>query len=149
MAGGRPLSRTTLPKAVRANTEADVQQRRNHEFPGLWVYVGDPLGIGLTTIPDWQNNFFYVGTNYVGFRHGLDGQLDMVGMYDLTLGAVSGDVAFTLPVQYVIEAPPVAHFPIELAPGVWSMAVQTVDSTPGPTYGDVQIFWPIVADPVP
>lgn len=149
MAGGRPLKRTTLSGVVRENSRASGAELRNPVFAGKWVFVGDPLGTGLTTTPDWQNNFFYVGTNYVGFRHGLDGQLDMIGQYDLTLGAVSGDVAFTLPAQYVIEAPPVSMFPVELDTDVWTIAIQTVSQTPGPTYGDVRIFWPIVADPVP
>lgn len=145
MAGGRPLTRTTLPGAVRENMRSAGAEMRNPVFAGKWIFVGDPLGTGLTTTPDWQNNFFYSGTNYVGFRHGLDGQLDMIGMYDLTLGAVSGDVAFTLPVQYRMEAPAVAMFPVELDTDVWSVAVQTIDTTTG----EVRIFWPIVADPVP
>ena len=145
MPGGRPLSATTVAKQVRSNTRAVKAEQRNPVFPGKWIYVGDPLNTGFTTTPDWQNDFFYVDPYYIGFRHGLDGQLDMIGMYDLTLGAVSGDVAFTLPAQYRQEAPPVSMFPIELAVGVWSIAIQAIDNSSG----DVTIYWPIVADPVP
>ena len=39
-------------------------------------------------------------TAYVGFRHGLDGWTEFIGKLDLTLGAVTGTAAFTLPVPW-------------------------------------------------
>lgn len=138
MAGGRPLSHTTVPKAVRANTQASRAELRNPIYPGDWVFVGDPLGTGNPNTPVWQNSFTWVDPDYVGFRHGLDGQLDMIGVYDFTAGAVSGTVAFTLPPQYLAEAPLHTVFPMDTGSGTWSRAVQVCDQTTG----DVTLYWP-------
>ena len=74
---------------------------------GVWVYVGTFVSTGralLTTLlsasyhsPGWENDFLYVDGAPVGFRHGVDGGLEFTGRLDLTLGAVTGTVAFTLP----------------------------------------------------
>ena len=96
---GTPLSRTTVPKAVRENTANKTRQRRERQFPGIWVYVGDPLATGMTTTPDFLNGWTYLGTSYVGFRHGMDGETEYVGTLDAS-GASSGTVAFILPPPY-------------------------------------------------
>lgn len=96
---GTPLSRTTLPKAVRANTAANERDVRNNEFPSKWIYVDDPLGTGLAISPPFQNGWTYLGTAYVAFRHGLDGETEYKGTLDAS-GATSGTVAFTLPPGY-------------------------------------------------
>ena len=154
----QPLRPKTLPLRVKANTRGVADERRKPNMPGPFIYVGtfvaeddpgnDPPYTSWQS-PPWQNSFFYSGTAYVAFRHGLDGQTDMIGAYDLTLGAVSGDVAFNMPTPFVAGMPPAASFPVELAPDVWSIAVQTCDFTPGVAYGDIRIFWPIVAQPIP
>ena len=143
MPGGRPLSHTTVPKAVRANTQASRAELRNPIFPGLYVYVGDPYATGNPNNPVWQNSFFYSGTSYVGFRHGIDGDLEFIGVYDLTLGAVTGTVAFTLPVPYRGQTFDLT-FPIYNGGTDWMMGVNSVDGTTG----DVTVYWPVLADPL-
>lgn len=152
-----PIQKTSLPRNVRRNTRSVTGEKRKPNIPGRWIYVGDFVGPddpgndppGATyNSPSWMNDFYY--TSPVAFRHGLDGQTDMIGQYDLTLGAVSGTTAFLMPLQWALNAPPAAHFPVELEPDVWTIAVQTIDvvnlvSGKAP----VKIFWPIVADPVP
>ncbi len=137
MPGGRPLTKTTLPTAVRANTRASSAELRNPVFPGLWVFVGDPLGTGFTTIPDFQNGWASLGTSYVGFRHGLDGETEFTGTLDTT-GATTGTVAFTLPVPYR----PLQDFSfltdLDLGSGSFSAARVLVESS-----GDVTVYFPL------
>lgn len=120
---------------------------RDHQanVPGPWIYVetGD-VDLDTDISPEWLNGFGY--TSPVAFRHGLDGQTDMIGNYDLVTGSpVSGDVAFVMPLRWAQNAPEAADFPVELDTDVWTIAVQTVNRL----NGNVRIFWPIVANPVP
>lgn len=137
---GRPLTRTTLPSAVRDNTRASGAELRNPVFPGKYTYVGDPLGTGFTGTPDWQNSFMYFGTDYVGFRHGMDGYTEFIGRLDLTQGAVTGTVAFTLPAPYRLLTFDFT-FPIFVEVTTWQAGVLSVDKTTG----DVTVYWPIEA----
>lgn len=142
----RPLRRRTIPSRVKENAAGVYQERRKPNIPGRWVYVetGDP-DFDTVDSPVWLNSFTFVVGFPIAFRHGLDGQTDMIGMYDLTAGAVSGDVAFVMPFRWRQNVPVASLFPIELATDVWSVAVQTVNHT----NGNVKVFWPIVADPAP
>lgn len=139
MPGGRPLKKTTVPSAVRENTRASSAELRNPIFPGLWTYVGDPLGIGLTTIPDFENGWTYLGTSYVGFRHGIDGETEFVGTLD-TSNAASGTVAFTLPGPYR----PLKEFSfitdLDLGGGDFDGARVVVA-----TNGEVTVYFPLTA----
>lgn len=152
-----PLVRGNMAGRIKTNRTRVRGEERKPNLAGNWVYVGtyvgrddpgnDPPGTTLES-PEFLNNFYYISP--IAYRHGLDGQTDMIGEYDLTLGAVSGDTAFLMPLRYAMEMPPAHMFPIELDTDVWSVAVQTVDvinlvSGKAP----VKIFWPIVADPVP
>lgn len=149
---GRPLIRHTIPTRVRENKKGIRAEQRKPNLAGDWVYIGtyvgrdnpgnDPAGATLES-PPWLNDFYYLSP--VAFRHGLDGQTDMIGVYDLTLGAVSGDIAFEMPLRWAVELPVAVHFPVELTTNVWTIAVQTCTITP--TTGEIRIFWPIVADP--
>jgi hypothetical protein len=153
----QPLRPKSVASRVKKNTRAVHNEERKPIIPGPWVYVGDfvapddpgndPPGTWFNS-PPFLNDFYYVSP--IAFRHGVDGQTDMIGSYDLTQGAVSGDTAFLMPLQWAMEMPPAHMFPVELDTDVWSIAVQTVDvvnlvSGKAP----VKIFWPIVADPVP
>jgi len=149
----RPLNRRTVPRQVRDNRGGVKSEKRKPNVPGRWIYVGDFVGPddpandpedATYNSPPWLNDFYYVDGAPVGFRHGLDGQTDMTGVYDLTLGAVSGTVAFVMPLQWAMNLPLAAMMPIELQDDVWSIAIQTVDFTTG----NIRIFWPIVADPI-
>lgn len=155
----RPLNRRTVPRQVRDNRVGVKTEKRKPNVPGRWIYVGDFVGPddpandpaeASYNSPPWLNSFYYVDGSPVGFRHGLDGQTDMIGVYDLTLGAVSGDTAFLMALQWAINMPAAHMFPVELATDVWSVAVQTVDVVNLVTgKAPVKIFWPIVATAYP
>jgi hypothetical protein len=135
----------SIPARVSTNSR-DVQQLDNRpNVPGPWVYVetGDPE-FDTNQSPEWQNDLYYLAGLPIAFRSGLDGQLDMMGMYDLTLGYVPGDVGWVLPVKWRDGAPPVATFPVELDVGVWQMWVQLIDLTNGEV-----TLWPMCADACP
>lgn len=118
--------------------------------PGSWVYVetGD-AELDTDQSPAWLSDIYFVDEFPVAFRSGLDGQLDMIGMYDLTAYDISAgpvaDDAFILPLKWRAGAPAVAHFPVEIDTDIWIMAVQTIN----PTTGMVRIAWPIVGPDIP
>ena len=156
---GRPLARRTVPTRVRENKAGVRVEQRKPNMAGEWIYVGDyvgfedpandPLGTSLQS-PIFLNDFYY--TSPIAFRHGLDGQTDMVGVYDLTLGAVSGDTAFLMPLAFAVEMPSAAMFPVELEEDVWSLAIQTVTTLEDDLVdgkAPVKVFWPIVATAYP
>lgn len=130
-------------RLVRAERRIEELQKIG---PQPWVYVGtfpdDPFTRAES--PPWENSYTHVTGRRVAFRWGFDGSLDMVGQFDLTAGAVSGDVAFTLPPEYIGEWFD-GFIPLELAAGVWSAAVISINGD----NGEVILYWPIVADPIP
>ena len=154
---GRPLQRRTVPTRVRENRTDIRGEQRKPVLADNWIYVGDYVGFedpgndppGTTLqSPPFLNDYYYLSP--IAFRHGVDGQTDMIGVYDLTLGAVSGDTAFLMPLAWAMEMPPAVHFPVELEPDVWTIAVQTCDvvnlvSGKAP----IKVFWPIVATAYP
>lgn len=111
---------------------------------GPWVYVGDPGDPFITYwSPPFENSFAAVAGRPIRFRHGLDGLLEFEGAYDLTAGAVTGTVAFTLPPEWLGETFD-EKFPIQLTATTWTMGVHSVD---GDT-GEVTVYWPIQADAI-
>ena len=118
--------------------------------PGPWVYVetGDPE-LDTAQSPAWLSDITFVAGLPIAFRSGVDGQLDMIGMYDLTAYDITGgpvaDDAFVLPVKWRAGAPPVHEFPVEIDTDIWINAVQTINLTTGL----VRIAWPTVASPIP
>jgi len=83
------------------------------------------------------------GTAYVGFRHGLDGYPEFIGSLDLTLGAVTGTVAFTLPRPFRSISFDYT-FPIFGGGTDWFSGVVSVNPTGN---GDVKIYWPVLTTP--
>lgn len=74
----------------------------------------------------------------------------MGGQYDLITGSpVSGTVAFTMPLEWAEQAPPIHVFGVRLEEGaspdldVYTVAAQVIDTV---TTGDVRIYWPLCAD---
>lgn len=97
-----PQSRIPIAAAwgARRLTQAETHIRTLQKHgPGQWIYVGDyPTDVGTTYwSPPWENSFTFVDGHRVAFRYSLDGLLEFKGVFDLTAGAVSGTVAFTLP----------------------------------------------------
>lgn len=148
MAFDYPLRRNTVPSRVRAHGQTIRQERRKPELPGPYIYVGDFDALDPPVVtwqsPVWQNNFTWLGTDYVGFRHGLDGYPEFIGVLDLTQGAVTGDVAFTLPLPF--RAISFAYeFPIWAGGTDWQAGIMQVNPLGD---GDVYVFWPVKADPI-
>lgn len=131
------------------NTDYQMrEERRKPQLPGPYVYVGDFPGDPLTTwqsVP-WQNSFNAYGTAYVGFRHGLDGYVEFIGRLDLTLGAVTGTVAFTLPQPWTAISFDYT-FPVYAGGTDWQAGVMSIDGEPGATQGDVTVYWPVLTTP--
>lgn len=149
----RPLGIRDSPVLRIAQNQRGLgNETRKPVLGGPLIYVGDfvgpddPSNDPLDASPDsppWQNGFTYVLGYPVWFAHGVDGETDMGGMYDLFTGSpVSGDVAFTMPLEWANSAAVAASFPVELDTGVWTLAVQSIDQSTG----DVRIFWPICGD---
>lgn len=151
----RPLGLRDSPVLrIGQNQRAIGNETRKPVLGGSLIYVGtfvgpddptnDPLDASPQS-PPWQNGFYYVVGSPVWFAHGVDGETDMGGMYDLvTGGPVSGDVAFEMPLEWASQAPQLHAFPIKLDDGVFSMAIQEITLTI--TTGEVRIWWPICAD---
>lgn len=143
----------STPASVAHNARGVRQQVTRAEIPAPWVYVltGDPeLDDGNS--PEWLNDFTFIDP--VAFRHGLDGQTDMIGSYDLTAGAVSGTIAFMMQERWAFNAPILSHFAVLLDdPGaiedrVFGMAVQVIDPADPDataTHVPVRIYWPLWA----
>ena len=136
-----PLKRTTAHTRLK-NTEYEMrEERRKPQLPGPYVYVGDFVGTDPPVVtwqsPPWQNGWSWLGTSYVGFRHGLDGDTEFTGTVDTT-GATSGTVAFTLPSPWW----PVSAYSfitdLDLGGGLFSAARVAVA-----TNGQVTIYFPI------
>lgn len=121
------------------------QERRKPVLPGPYIYVGDfDAGDPLTTwqSPVWTpgNSFIQFGTAYVGFRHGLDGYVEFIGRLDLTAGAVTGTVAFTLPLPWRAISFDYT-FPVFAGGTTWNSGVMSVNPLGD---GDVYVYWPVV-----
>lgn len=126
------------------------RERRKPNQRGAQIYVGvapNPPQASESS-PPFLNNFTYLSGHPIWFAHGLDGETDMGGQYDLvTNSPVSGNIAFVMPMRWAQSLPPATMFPVELTDGTWTLAIQTCTLVPG-TGGQIRIFWPIVADPI-
>lgn len=149
----RPLGYTSFPRRMRSLDERLTAQERKPNLRGRKVYVGDFVGVddpgndpADTTgdSPPWLNSFIYLDGYPVWYAHGLDGETDMGGMYDLTQGAVSNTIAFMMPLEWARQAPPTHMFPVKIDDGVYTIAIQEITLTG--SGGEVRIIWPIVAE---
>lgn len=152
----QPLRPKTVQTRVKQNTRWVRNEQRKPVLAGPYIYVGtwvandDPGNDPPVTTwqsPPWQNSFTWAGNAYFGFRHGVDGSTEFVGALDLTAGAVTGDVAFRLPIPFRNVFDP-RFFPIDLGAGAWTEGVLRMVTTLGSSYGNVIIEWPIKADPI-
>lgn len=125
-------------------------------FVGDFVAPGDPANDPIYTSvssPPWQNGFTWLEDYPVWFAHGIDGETDMGGMYDLVTGSpVSGTIAFMMPNEWALQAPALHAFVVLLDdPGaiedrVFGMAAQVIDpNDPDAVAGEtpVRIYWPL------
>ena len=122
---------------------------------GPQIFVGDFIGPGdpgndpeYTSVssPPFQNGFTYVIGSPLWFAHGVDGETDMGGAYDLVTGSpVSGDVAFEMPLEWAAEAQAFTVFGILTDSSgspedwKWDTALQYINTTTG----IVRVYWPL------
>lgn len=141
----QPLRPPTLATRVKANSAGVVDERRKPNMPGPYIYVGDFVADGdpgndppyaSWQSPPWQNGWTYLGTDYVAFRHGLDGLTEFKGTVDST-GATTGTVAFTMPTAFSAE--PFSFLTdLDLGTGSFNAARVVVAAN-----GEVTIYFPI------
>jgi hypothetical protein len=143
------------------------QERQKPNLRGFKVYVGtfvavddpgnDPYFPAATppistspSSPPFLNGFGYVDPLW--FAHGLDGETDMGGSYDLVTGSpVNGTVAWVCPSEWRSGLEILSIFP----------AIAEFGATPDldkiivccqrhdPSTGNVRVYWPIYATPYP
>lgn len=148
-------------KRIAANMDGLGNEERKPVLGGPNIYVGtfvapnspgnDPNDASYLS-PPWLNGFYYVAGSPIWFAHGVDGETDMGGAYDLISGSpVSGTVAFVMPLEWAVAAAQLHSFPVLLEEGtgpadyIFGTAVQYIDSVTG----NVRIYWPTVATPYP
>jgi hypothetical protein len=129
-------------------------------FVGTFVAPGDPGNDPIYTSessPPWEPGFGYITGFPVWFAHGVDGETDMGGMYDLVTGSpTSGAIAFMMPNEWALQAPFLHVFGVVLDnsdpdPANWiiTMAAQMINpDDPDATTDEVpvRIYWPLCAD---
>lgn len=169
----RPLRPDTLGSRHHVVSVRTRNEEQKPNLRGFKVYIGnfvapedpgnDPQNLAAEppidtspSSPPFLNGFYY-DTYPLWFAHGLDGETDMGGMYDLITGGpggvppVSGDIAWVCPSEWRSGLTLAADFPVRLVEGatraddVWGMAVQVHD----PTTGNVRVYWPLSATPYP
>lgn len=159
------LDRETPITYVAQNQQGLYGENRKPVLGSFQVFVGtyvapddpgnDPAGTSPSS-PAWQNGFSWVAGYPIWFAHGVDGETDMGGMYDLITGSpVSGTIAFMMPNEWAEQAPALHAFPVVLESGaspeddVITIACQRIDpNDPDATVSavPVRIYWPVCAD---
>ena len=156
----QPLRRRNVPVRVGENKRGVRDEKRKPTLRGFKVYVGDfvdeddpgndPPKTSRSS-PEWLNGFTYVEDSPVWFAHGLDGETDMGGAYDLvTGGPTNGDIAFMMPLEWATSAQPFAMFPALAEEGaspeddIFIVCLQRVNRETGA----VRIYWPIYAQAI-
>jgi hypothetical protein len=151
----RPLGNRDNPvKRIAQNQQGVRNEEQKPVLGGPQIFVGDFIAPGdpgndptytSASSPPYLNGLTYVAGYPIWFAHGVDGETDMGGMYDVVTGGyVSGDLGFRMPLEWANEAPPVHAFPLKLDAGLYTMAVQEITITV--TTGEVRIWFPICAD---
>lgn len=145
-------------KRIAANQQGVRNEEQKPVLGGPQIFVGDYIGPGdpgndpeytSESSPPWQNGFTYVAGSPLWFAHGVDGETDMGGAYDLITGSpVSGTVAFDMPLEWAEQAPAIHVFGV-LIDGtgaeedwVYAVAAQVINQATG----EVRVYWPICAD---
>lgn len=152
-------------KRISANQQGVRNEEQKPVLGGPQIFVGDYVGPGdpgndpeftSASSPPWQNGFSWVSGAPVWFAHGVDGETDMGGMYDLVTGSpVSGTIAFMMPNEWALQAPVFHAFVVALtaeadpADDILTVACQRIDpNDPDATVSavPVRIYWPLCAD---
>lgn len=164
----RPLNRDVPLDRVKSNSVAVSNEEQKPVLGGFQVFVGDFVAVNDPAndppdtnqySPPWENGFTWVDGYPVWYAHGVDGETDMGGMYDLITGSpVSGTIAFMMQNEWALQAEPFHAFVVLLDdPGaiedrVYGLAAQVIDpNDPDATLTEVpvRIYWPLWAQALP
>jgi hypothetical protein len=163
----RPLRPDTLGGRHHGVSRIAVDETQKPNLRGFKVYIGDfvapedpgndpqdlaavpPIDTSPSS-PPFLNGFGYVDPLW--FAHGLDGETDMGGSYDLLTGTpVSGDVAWVCPLEWRSGMPDLALFPAIIEEGATDaddiiiVCCQRHDAATG----NVRVYWPVYATAYP
>ncbi len=157
----RPLRPDTLGGRHRVVSTIASDETRKPNLRGFRIYVGDFVDVDdpgndppdtSPSSPPFLNGFSYDPTAPLWFAHGLDGETDMGGNYDLLSGSpVSGTVAWVCPSEWRDGMPEFSTFPVvieegaTLADDIIVLACQRFE----PANGNVRVYWPLAATPYP
>jgi hypothetical protein len=165
----RPIGNRDSPfKRIAANAVGVGNEERKPVLGGFQVYPGtfvapndpgnDPPDANMFS-PPWLNGFYYNLGAPVWYAHGVDGETDMGGSYDLITGSpVSGTIAFMMQNEWALQAEAYHAFVVLLdntgsvEDWVYGMAAQIIDpndSAATLTEVPVRIYWPIYATALP
>ena len=152
-------------KRIAANQQGIQNEEQKPVLGGPQIFVGDYVGPGdpgndpeftSPSSPPWLNGFTWLTDFPVWFAHGVDGETDMGGMYDLVTGSpVSGTIAFMMPNEWALQAPFLHVFGLVLdntgseEDWVITVAGQMInpnDSEATVSAVPVRIYWPLCAD---
>lgn len=163
----RPLRPDTLGTRHRIVAEETGEERRKPNLRGFKVYIGDfvapedpgndpqdlaaepPIDTSPSS-PAFLNGFGYVDPLW--FAHGLDGETDMGGSYDLVTGSpVSGTIAWVCPTEWRAGLDTLALFPAIIEEGATDAddIIIVCCQRHDPTTGNVRVYWPVGATPYP
>lgn len=155
----RPLRNDSL--GSRHHTVA-VRTRNEEQKPnlrGFKVYIGDFVDVDdpgndppdtSPSSPPFLNGFGYVDPLW--FAHGLDGETDMGGSYDLVTGSpVSGTVAWVCPSEWRAGMQELALFPAIIEEGATKAddIIIVCCQRHEPANGNIRVYWPVGATPYP
>lgn len=163
----RRLTHDTLMRRHMKVANRVRQERQKPNLRGFKVYIGDfvapedpgndPQDLGATppidtspSSPPFLNGFGYVDPLW--FAHGLDGETDMGGSYDLfTDSPVSGTVAWVCPSEWRSGMPELAIFPaiIEVGATLADDKIISCCQRHEPANGNVRVYWPLYATAYP
>lgn len=155
----RPLRPDTLGGRhhLVARTTTDETQKPN--LRGFKVYIGDFVAADdpandppdtSPSSPPFLNGFGYVDPLW--FAHGLDGETDMGGAYDLVTGSpVNGTVAWVCPSEWRAGMPELALFAAvaDVGATLADDKIIVCCQRHEPANGNVRIYWPVNATPYP
>jgi hypothetical protein len=152
-------------KRIAANQQGIQNEEQKPVLGGPQIFVGDYVGPGdpgndpeftSPSSPPWLNGFTWLTDFPVWFAHGVDGETDMGGMYDLVTGSpVSGTIAFMMPNEWAEQAPFLHVFGLVLdstgseEDWVITIAGQMInpnDSEATVSAVPVRVYWPLCAD---
>ena len=153
----RKLDRDDPMRRIAQNMRGVTNEEQKPVLGGFQVFVGDYVGPDdpgndppgtSPSSPTWDNGFTYATDAPLWFAHGVDGETDMGGAYDLITGSpVSGTVAFTMPLEWAAEAQAYTAFVVLLDDTgteenwVYGIAAQIINQSTG----EVRVYWPICA----